>query len=449
MIIRKNSPALLFLLAVAFILPPAPLKAASPLAENHTILYYLVESQRRFTKQCDGLSMPEAPSLMPSESLRELAARRAHGASASPPADLPELTGIPHFIAAFPGQDPRLAFNSLRASQCSPLMRQEYRYIGAAEENGHWTLILAAAEPERPSSAASPVQDHPDPDAASREDPAEPAPDAEILRQETSVSIMPPAIMAAPAGSATLPAIGGVPSLAPGLPGGIAGGNLEVGVIAPKQDRPGIVALTDERSPAPPVFSGTNEGERAANLPASPVMGGEERGTSPTSPVMGEEERAASSSSPIMIPAVPAGPDPADALLALVNETRARGAQCGGTPMRAVRPLARNTALSAAAGVHAADMTARRYFSSTSPEAVTLGGRVTAAGVEWAFVAENIAGKTENPDTVLQTWMADKGQCQNLMSPDYSIAGVAYDPAGRHWVLTLASPMGKGDLPLR
>lgn len=421
---RKNSLALLSLLAAAFILPPAPLKAAGSLAESHTILYYLVESQRRFTKECDGLSLPEAPSLTPSERLRELAARRARGASASPSEDLPELAGIPHFIATVPGRDPKQAFNSLRASQCSILMRQEYRYIGAAEENGLWTLILAAAEPGSLSAAAAPAP-------ASREGPAtEPAPDAGTVRGDTSASVMPGGIMAAPAGSATLPGTGGTPPLASGPPpGGTAGGGGEADGGDPTQNRPGIMALTDERPPA------------ARVIPAFPVASEQERAASPVSPVMGGEERGASPAAPGMIPAGTAGSDPADALLLLVNEARARGGQCGGTPMRAVRPLARHTALSAAAGAHAADMTARRYFSSTSPEAVTLGGRVTAAGFDWAFVAENIAGKTENPGTVLQTWMADKGQCQNLMSPDYSVAGVAYDSAGRHWVLTLAAPM--------
>jgi len=123
---------------------------AAGFAADHTILYYLIEMQRRATRSCNGAPMPEAPSLMPSESLRSLAARSA--SSGQPVAQIAAesgLSGIPYLAATAHGATPKQAFDALVSAQCSALMGQEFHYIGASAHNGQWTLIMAATEPQQ------------------------------------------------------------------------------------------------------------------------------------------------------------------------------------------------------------------------------------------------------------------------------------------------------------
>ncbi len=128
-------------------------------------------------------------------------------------------------------------------------------------------------------------------------------------------------------------------------------------------------------------------------------------------------------------------------LLDMVNRARASGQTCGGVFLPAAAPLRANPVITAVAQAHADDMAAKGYFSSTSPQGRTLGQRVSASGYTWAFVAENIASVRPPADSVLQSWMAEGGQCRNLMSSDYADAGVGHNAASDLWVFTLAAPM--------
>lgn len=128
-------------------------------------------------------------------------------------------------------------------------------------------------------------------------------------------------------------------------------------------------------------------------------------------------------------------------MLVLVNAARARGGLCGNEQMPPAPALAYNPMLGAAAQAHAQDMTARNFFSSTTPEGVTLGRRVSAAGYVWAFVAEDIAAMDGPEEVVIQSWLAAPRQCRNLLGSEYSEAGFGLDEVGGHWVFTLAAPM--------
>jgi uncharacterized protein YkwD len=123
--------------------------AAAGLSDDHTVLYYLIEMQRRVTKTCAGRAVPEAPSLMPSEALRAEARKNAES-----PASFArtEETGASAIYLTAEGRTPQQVFNALAARQCPALMRADYRYIGAAGKNGRWTVILSDA-PALPETA--------------------------------------------------------------------------------------------------------------------------------------------------------------------------------------------------------------------------------------------------------------------------------------------------------
>lgn len=137
-------------------------------------------------------------------------------------------------------------------------------------------------------------------------------------------------------------------------------------------------------------------------------------------------------------------PDPM-VMLGLVNAARASGAVCGGTPMPPARALTPDAKLMAAARQHAEDMAARNYFSSTGPDSVTLGQRLTRSGYSWGFLAENLARGAVSPERTLESWMAGGDQCRNIMDPEYVQAGVGFAPQGAYWVLTFAAPLPAGD----
>jgi uncharacterized protein YkwD len=136
-----------------------------------------------------------------------------------------------------------------------------------------------------------------------------------------------------------------------------------------------------------------------------------------------------------------AGAGSGNLLLDLINAERAKGRMCGGTRMPPTHALLANPILMDAAQRQARDMTARRYFSSTSPEGITIGRRLTEAGYNWAFTAENLARVQGGEEAVLRGWLSAESRCVNLMGAEYFEAGIGHDPAGRNWVLTLAAPV--------
>ena len=151
--LRKPLLAALTLAMLPPLLPAGTARAAG-LAEDHTVLYYLVEMQRRFKRNCGSESMPEAPSLNPSTPLRSLAEQSA--TSGQTPADFARangLAGIPFLAVTIQAGSPQDAFDRINAAQCSSLMNREYHYIGAAKNGDQWTLFLAGAEPGTPPAA--------------------------------------------------------------------------------------------------------------------------------------------------------------------------------------------------------------------------------------------------------------------------------------------------------
>ncbi len=81
----------------------------------------------------------------------------------------------------------------------------------------------------------------------------------------------------------------------------------------------------------------------------------------------------------------------------------------------------------------------------------SLGQRVTAAGLAWQALGENIATGFPTPRRVLEAWMASVGHCQNILNPTYRLLGIGlnihavggYAKRFGTWTTDFALPMGR------
>ena len=131
-----------------------------------------------------------------------------------------------------------------------------------------------------------------------------------------------------------------------------------------------------------------------------------------------------------------------DEVLALVNERRAAGADCGGEgsfPPSA--PLLSNGRLRCAARNHSADMGARDFFDHTNPDGDGPGERLTSAEYSWASWGENIAWGYLTPQEVVDGWMSSPGHCANIMDRGFTELGVGYalDDDAPLWTLAFGN----------
>lgn len=132
-------------------------------------------------------------------------------------------------------------------------------------------------------------------------------------------------------------------------------------------------------------------------------------------------------------------------VLAIVNQRRAEGADCGAEGSFApAPPLAMNGRLRCAARNHSADMVARSYFDHYSPEGASPGDRVDAAEYAWSTWGENIAGGSADAAGTMDQWMSSDGHCSNIMSPGYTELGVGYAAGGEYghtWTQVFGAPL--------
>jgi uncharacterized protein YkwD len=121
------------------------------------------------------------------------------------------------------------------------------------------------------------------------------------------------------------------------------------------------------------------------------------------------------------------GGDPLeDEIVALVNQRRAMGADCGGTQFAATGPVVMNAQLRAAARAHSLDMGTRSFFAHNSPEGTTPFQRIAAAGYTGSPQGENIAAGGATAASTMMQWMNSPGHCRNIMNPQYRSIGVGY-----------------------
>ena len=255
---RKPLLAALILAGLPPLLPAGAARAAG-LAEDHTVLYYLVEMQRRFKRNCGGEPMPEAPSLNPSIPLRSLAEQSA--AAGQPPADFARangLAGVPFLAVTIQARGPQEAFDRINAAQCPSLMNREYHYIGAAKNGDQWTLFLAAAEPgAQPAVSGEPgltaAPGAAEPAAPGAAEPAAPGTAAPAPPAAFSVPPAPPAVAEQPAASPQ-PLAAEQPAPPPAQPP-VAAQPAAPGAApaSPAREHGGAARQTYDPSPAAPV----------------------------------------------------------------------------------------------------------------------------------------------------------------------------------------------------
>lgn len=118
-------------------------------------------------------------------------------------------------------------------------------------------------------------------------------------------------------------------------------------------------------------------------------------------------------------------------LLELVNDVRAKGCTCGATAMPPVAAVSWNDQLAKAAYDHSLDMKINNYFNHNTPDGVTPGQRITAAGYAWKTFGENIAMGYATEQAVINAWLGSEGHCKNIMNGSFREMGLGKE--GTYW----------------
>ena len=112
-------------------------------------------------------------------------------------------------------------------------------------------------------------------------------------------------------------------------------------------------------------------------------------------------------------------------VLQLLNALRAE---------QGIHSLQMDRGLGAAARHHANDMSARGYFSHTTPEGEGPSTRANGHGYDGRMIGENIARGQRSPSQVMASWESSSGHRRNMLNDGYGAVGIGYDPDGNYWV---------------
>ncbi|MCA9544166.1 MAG: CAP domain-containing protein, partial [Myxococcales bacterium] len=115
-----------------------------------------------------------------------------------------------------------------------------------------------------------------------------------------------------------------------------------------------------------------------------------------------------------------------EALLELVNQQRAVGANCGGVEMGPANPLTMNAELREAARLHSQDMGENNYFSHTGLNGSNFSQRASAAGYRGFAAGENIAAGNGPAQATFNQWLNSPGHCQNMLRERFREIGVGH-----------------------
>ena len=104
-----------------------------------------------------------------------------------------------------------------------------------------------------------------------------------------------------------------------------------------------------------------------------------------------------------------------------------------------LRPLVPLPALITVARDHSEDMVERNYFDHEDPDGRRVADRITAAGVSWSKVSENLAMNSGAEDPVaraVQGWMESPGHRKNILDPAVTHTGVGIAEDGGAYTFT-------------
>ena len=218
--------------------------------------------------------------------------------------------------------------------------------------------------------------------------------------------------------------------------------------------------MTSTPAPAaatpPPAPAMGTAGTGAAGAPAmDPIMDPADPVTDPMT-AAGDEVPAGDHCAPVAMW------DPAwtafeDEVLKLTNEARAAGANCHsmGT-FGPADPLTMNAMLRCSARLHSQDMGENVFFDHTNPAGDDPFERMAAAGYRGFTMGENIAMGQQNPEEVVDGWLASDGHCRNIMDPSFTEIGVGYWEGAssnqffngnKLWTQNFGAPGGGGGVP--
>lgn len=175
-------------------------------------------------------------------------------------------------------------------------------------------------------------------------------------------------------------------------------------------------------------------------------------GTPSATPTPSGTPSATPTTTPVPAPTLTAAECPfgdyKSGVVSTINSVRSSPKVCNGVTYPAVGSLSWDGQLESAAARHSTDMATNNFFSHTGSDGTSLRQRVPAAGYNYAFAGENIAGGQTSVNEVFfnpngEGWMSSTlGHCEAIMTAVYVNVGVSckYNPAATHqyyWTLEL------------
>jgi uncharacterized protein YkwD len=114
-------------------------------------------------------------------------------------------------------------------------------------------------------------------------------------------------------------------------------------------------------------------------------------------------------------------------MLDAVNFYRAEGAICGDQERAPVPPLELDTVIQIASRLHSLDMATQDYFDHEGLDGRDPFMRMEDVGFSGAYPwGENIEAGSQKAAEAVAHLMTSPPHCENMMSPDYKVAGFGY-----------------------
>ncbi|WP_295128869.1 CAP domain-containing protein [uncultured Chitinophaga sp.] len=113
-----------------------------------------------------------------------------------------------------------------------------------------------------------------------------------------------------------------------------------------------------------------------------------------------------------------------DVMLALINDARSKGCNCGSETMPAVTPVKWSQRLEKAAWLHSKEMSDSNYISHTGKNGSDAGARIKALGYNWKTYYENIAAGNITEQEVIAGWLKSPTHCKALMNAKVTETGI-------------------------